>query len=40
MQNINALLWNFAENLHHMEISLDLKPAHNPQLFQRAALQI
>lgn len=36
MQNFYALLWRFAENLHHMEISLDLKPAHSPQLFQQS----
>lgn len=30
----------FAEILQHMEISPDLKPAHNPQLLQRSVLQI
>lgn len=40
VQNINALLWCFTENLHHTEISLNLKPARNPQLFQRTVLQI
>ena len=40
MPNISAFLQHFGENLQHMEISLDLRPAHNPQLFHRIVLQI
>lgn len=40
MQNINSLLWCFTENLELMEISLDLKLAHNPQLLKCNVLQI
>lgn len=40
MPNIGALLRRFGENLQHMEISSDLRPAHNPQLFRRIVRQI